>query len=437
MALAWYRAHMPLVDQYGRPFPETPRKPVDVASTAHIQDPAQRWTGMIPATPEGVFSALQSAVNGDIDAYLTLAEQMEEKNLHYAAILQTRKLAVTSEEIDVLPGDESELGQQIADAYKKRVVDRYFYTDMLADLMDGLAKGFSVLQPVWSMTGTAWDYERFEHEDPRLFTFKKDRMRELRIKSDQQQDGIALRPGQFVVHMPRLRTGIPIRAGLARPAAVAYLFNSTTMRQWATFVQVFGMPLRLGKFDPATATEQELDALRRAVVNLGHDAAALLPVGMEIEFPDARSPNGGDQTFEKFARYWDDMLSKLVLGQTMTTDSKTGGLAQAKVQNEVRVDLKQSDVRQIAATEHRDVATPWVLYNFGPTAPVPHIRINVEPPEDMVSFSAAITPLINAGLRVRAQEIRDRFGLTEPSATEELVQAPPEPKPNAEIPVAQ
>lgn len=395
---------------------------MDVAGVAHIQDPAQRWVTSLPATPENVFRALSSAIQGDHDEYLSLAEVMEERNLHYASILQTRKLAVTGEEIDVLPGDKSARAQEIADAYRERVVDSYAYRDMLTDLLDGLAKGFSVIQPEWEQRSDGWDYRAFNHEDPHLFVFKRDRMRELRIRSDVEQDGIVIRPGQFVVHMPRCRTAIPIRAGLARPAAVAYLFHSTTVRQWATFVNVFGMPLRLGMFDKETATEAELEQLRRAVVNLGHDAAALLPVGMSIEFPDARRPTSGDNVYKEFAEYWDAALSKLVLGQTMTTEDGSS-LAQAKIHNEVRIDLKRSDAGQLAATERRDVATPWTLYNYGPNAPVPRIRLNVEPPEDLEVFSKALTPLVTAGMRVRAQEIRDKFGLTEPTATDEVIEA--------------
>lgn len=419
---------VPILDQYGRPLPVQPRRALDLATTAGIRNPAQRWNTALPATPENVFSALQQAVEGGAgsgDAYLTLAEQMEERYLHYAGVLQTRKLAITGVSIDVLPGAPGARAQKIADEFRERVVEDDCFQDLLNGLLDAIAKGYSVVQPVWKTTADGWDYECFKHEDPRMFMFDRETMSELRIRSDiNSAEGLRLPTGQFIVHRPRLRTGITIRAGIARAAAVGYLMNTTNMRQWATFIDVYGMPLRLGKFDPNSATELEMDALRRAVVNLGHDAAAILPLGMEIEFPDARRPTSGDNVYEGHAKYWDAAISKLVLGQTMTTEDGSSK-AQAEVHDDVRVDIKRADAKPLASTIRRDVAAPWVLYNFGAKAAVPRLRFDIEPGEDLVAFSAALAPLIKAGLKVKAHEVREKFGLTEPEPDDELVELPP------------
>lgn len=45
-------------------------------------------------TPQRLASLLKDAAEGDADAALTLAEEMEEKDLHYASVLGTRKRAV-------------------------------------------------------------------------------------------------------------------------------------------------------------------------------------------------------------------------------------------------------------------------------------------------------------------------------------------------------
>ena len=416
-----------ILDQFGRKYPESPKRPVNVAGIAGVPQPAQRYSSSLDASPENVARALAAAARGDADAYLTLAEQMEEKYLHYAAQLSTRKQAILGEEMEVCPGDDSALAQEIADAFERVVVETDPFQDLCLDLLDGIAKGFAVCQPYWDTSVTPWRYAAFEHVDQRLFQFDRDTLRELRYKSDTSDDGIRIPRGQFIVHRPRVRTAIPLRAGIARAAAVGYLFHSSTARQWTVFVNVFGMPTRIATYDPATATEEELSQLRQALVNIGHDAAAMIPHGMEITAFDARRPTSGDNVYKEHAEYWDMAISKLLLGQTMTADNGSSK-AQADVHNDVRTDIKRSDARQLCSTIHRDVLTPWVLYNYGENAPIPTLHINVEPPEDQVALSTALKNLVSVGLKVKADEVRERLGLSRPEEGDEILEMPtPEP----------
>ena len=430
---------MPILDQNGRPYPTHPRRPVDLPKLAKIQQPGQRWAvshGRL--TPEKLYRWLSAAALGDNEAYLTLAVEMEEKHLHYASQIQTRKLAVAGEEVEVLPGDDSERGQAIADEFRETVVEQEGFADFLLELLDGIAKGYAVVQPHWDTTRRPWAPREYETCDQRLFTFDRATLKELRLRDDASPDGQPL-PRGLVVHTPKIRTGVVCRGGIARPAATGYLFSITTLAQWSTFAEVFGMPLRLGKYDPETATAEELDELRTALINFGHDAAAMVPYGMEIEFPDARRPTSGDNVYKEIVEYWDHSLSKLILGQTMTSDSTGRRGAQAEVHNDVRLDLKRADARSLCETLRRDIATPWTLWNHGEGAPVPRLKIAVDPPEDLEALSKALAPLIGVGLRVRAQEVRDKFGFSAPADSDEseVIEAPA-PKvavgPDGEIP---
>lgn len=428
---------MAILDANGRPYPVAPRRPIDIAGAARIQNPGQRWAQALgPISPERLFCWLRDAARGDTEAYLSLAVEMEEKYLHYAAQLQTRKLALTGEEVEVLPGDDTPLAQEIADMFNERVVDSECFSDMLFDLLDAFSKGYSVVQAHWDTSRALWVPREYEHLDARYFTFDRETLTELRLRDEMggNPDGQKL-PKGLIVHRPKLRTGVTCRAGLARPAAVAYLFQTATVSQWMVFAETFGMPLRLGEYDPNTSSEDEISQLRTAIVNIGHNAAAILPTGMKISFPDARRPTSGDNVFKEITDYWDGLISKLVLGQSQTSDhgSVTVGGDQAGQANQVRLDLRRADARSLCATLRRDLVTPWTLWNYGEGAPVPELQIAVDPPEDLKMLSDALTPLISAGLRVRAQDIRDKFGLESPLATDEIISPPAPPvDPNKE-----
>src|SRR5690606_6872255 len=140
----------------------------------------------------------------------------------------------------------------------------------------------------------------------------------------------ALRPFKYVQHVSKAKSGIPIRGGIARAAAWAYLFKNYDLKDWVTYIEVHGQPLRVGKYHTG-ATEADKEVLLRAVANIGSDAAAIIPQNMLIEFVEAAKQGGATDLYEKLADWLDRQVSKAVLGQTLTTEVSSGSLAAAKV----------------------------------------------------------------------------------------------------------
>ncbi|MED8409153.1 DUF935 family protein, partial [Escherichia coli] len=73
--------------------------------------------------------------------------------------------------------------------------------------------------------------------------------RQFRLLTDDEPvDGVPLTPGKFIVHQPRLKSGLPLRNGLARLVAVMYMLKSFTVRDWWAFAEKFGIPVTVGKY---------------------------------------------------------------------------------------------------------------------------------------------------------------------------------------------
>lgn len=353
-----------------------------------------------------------------------------ERYLHLAAVMQTRTLSVVGQDLDVQSGDGSAYGQEIADAYRMHVVETEPYHQCLSELMSAVYYSYAVVQPVWNTETRPWTYSAFVPQDPRLFRYDNETMRELRIVSQTDPDGIEIQQGSLVIHTPKVRPGLPIRGGLARSAVLAYLFSSVSLRNWAAFVEVFGGPLRVVHYDPATAGPSEISRLKRAAVSLATDGVAFLPEGQDIDIKDWDRGAGSNTTFADLASAMDALVSKLFLGQTMTSDvGKNGSRAQAEVHERVARDIAKADARALFSTEREQICKPWVEANYPEGAPIPIVTANVEPPKDLVAFSQALAPLLAAGLRVGARELRERYGLREPIDGEELVTAPPKAPP--------
>ena len=55
------------------------------------------------------------------------------------------------------------------------------------------------------------------------------------------------------------------------------------LKDWVSFAEIYGLPLRLGKYAPG-ASDSDKAALMRALIQIGSDAAGIIPAGMEVIF---------------------------------------------------------------------------------------------------------------------------------------------------------
>lgn len=362
-------------------------------------------------TPQRLAGILKAADDGDMISYLTLAEEMEEREPHYASVLGTRKRAVKRLPVVVESAGDDQASITIADAVRA-MAKRPGFKSMEEDCLDGLGKGFSCVEIIWDRSGARWQPD-FQWRDPRFFTFDRVRRNQIRLLDESDlYHGIELPPYKFITHLPKLKSGIPIRGGLARLVAWSYMAKMFTFKDWLAFMEVFGMPLRVGRYG-ASATERDIDILKTAVANLGSDAAAVLPDSMKIDFVEAAKSTGGDKLFLGLAEWIDKQISKAVLGQTMTSDDGSSQ-AQAKVHDEVRGDIRDADAEQLEETLNRDLVRPFVDLNFGPQATYPTLQLQITEPEDIKALADSLAKLVPLGLRVEQSVVRDKLGLPDP-----------------------
>ncbi|WP_276200369.1 DUF935 domain-containing protein [Chelatococcus sp. XZ-Ab1] len=368
-------------------------------------------------TPARLASSLRDAAAGDMYDFLTLAEEMEERELHYRYVLETRKNGVTSLNVQVDPASENARDVEIADFLRNELVETPTFQQLPDMLVDGLAKGYSVVEMVWR-TGNRWVPERFIWRDPRLFHFDRETRRAFRLRIQAEPDGRPLTPLKYLTHVPLLKMGLPARNGLARIAAWAFMFKSFSMRDWAQFLEVYGMPLRLGKYGPGSSKDDRA-VLLAAVRRLGRDAAAIVPEGMNIEFVE---PKGfSDRPFEGHARFIDEQMSKLIIGKP--GDGTASSRAGEETLDKVRIDIKRSDTRDLQLTLMQQLIIPVVQLNFGPQVAYPKVHFPIPERKDLQVWSNAVTSLVDRGLEVEQSQVYDVLGLKEPAKGAKLLTA--------------
>lgn len=380
-------------------------------------------------TPTRLAALLRGAAEGNPNDYLTLAEEMEEKDLHYRCEIGKRKLAAASLPIIVEAASDSTEDVKLADEVRA-MVKMAGFRGLLKDQLDALGKGFSVSEIIWQR-GAKWLPVCYEWRDPRFFTFDRVSRRTIRLLDEENlAEGIPLAPYKFITHLPHLKTGIPIRGGIARVAAWAWMFKNYALKDWMAFAEIFGMPLRVGKYQSG-ASNEDIAILKLAVANLGSDAAAVFPDSMKIEFAESSKSTGGHELFNKLADYLDAQVSRGILGQTATTVGTPGKLGGDDAQAEVRTDIRDDDAVQLAETLNRDLVRPFIDLNYGPRESYPELFIRKAKQEDIVALTTALEKLVPMGLRVEQSVVRDKLGLPDPAEGAECLQAPANQAPPA------
>ncbi|WP_119352927.1 DUF935 domain-containing protein [Azohydromonas sediminis] len=383
-----------------------------------------QWRPLASMTPAMVADVLRRAAMGDAHDFLLAADDIREKDLHYRAVLQTRQLAVAGLPVDIAPADDSREAKRAADLVRETLSDQDIGT-LVAHLMDAVAKGYAVAEILWDTSGSLWYPREIAPREAHWFTFDSDTGRLLRLV-DGSAEGAEIPPYRMIVHAPQLAAGIPLLGGVARSALWAWVFKSYALRDWARFAELFGQPIRVGKYHQG-ASPDDVAVLKQAAFSLGSDAAAVIPQEMVLELVESGSKSASADLYHKLIDYLDRQVSKAVLGQTMTTDDGSS-LAQARVHNEVRLDLIRADARAIEATLARDLFAPIVRLNLGEDAPLPRLHLVVEEPQDMAALADQVAKLAGAGVAIPQGWVRQKFGIPEPAEGEAVVGAvPPAP----------
>lgn len=404
---------MALVDQWGRPVRarELTREVAGPTLTG-VRSPLSGYPGN-DLNPRRLAQILREADEGHPERQLELAEIMEERDLHYVAVLGTRKRSVTQLDITVEDASDDPQDKKIAEELRTWLLRDELAEEMF-DILDSIGKGYSFTEIMWDHSMGQWQPTYLEARDPRWFRFDRRDLRTPMLIGEGGQDE-PLPAYKFIHARSRAKSGITPRSGICRVVAWAYLFKMFTQRDWAIFTQTYGQPLRLGKF-PAGASQEDRDTLFRAVANIAGDCAAIIPEGMEIDFVETGNVGASVDLYESRADWLDRQVSKAVLGQTATTDAEVGGLGSGKEHRQVQEDIERADAKALSAVLNRDLVRPYVDLNYPGHGKYPRIVIARPEAEDLSAWIKTVGEAVDRGLPVAEADVYAKLGLRQPEA---------------------
>jgi len=384
-------------------------------------------------TPSKLAGILDGAEQGDVVAQFELFEDMEEKDGHIMSEMSKRRRAITGLEWDIVPPDNATAAEKKAAAELYSLLQGLDdFEEVLFDTTDAIGKGFACQEIEWEHSAGTWLPRHIDHRPQSWFQLARGTRQEIRLRGS--AGGEALQPFGWITHAHRAKSGYLERSALFRVLVWPYLFKNYSLGDLAEFLEIYGIPMRVGKY-PSGATQAEKLTLLRALAALGHNAAGIIPNGMELEFLNAAQ--GDPAAFKLMIEWCEKTQSKAILGGTLTSqaDGASSTNALGNVHNEVRKELRDSDAKQVAKTLSRDLIYPIALLNGLVTTweRCPRFKFDLQEPEDLKYYADALPKLTALGIQVPRQWAQERLGIPEPEGGEDVLQPPQKaPAPVAE-----
>ena len=417
---------MAILDQFGNAFEAAQLQEPQTARLAQLRHEFDNHPSR-GLTPVRLARIMQDAEHGDLTAQHELFADMEEKDGHLFSVMDQRRSAVKRLDWDIVPV-EGASAQELKDAEWVEEVIRALedFDDVLFDMTDAVGHGFAALELTWGRVGGVQMPVKIEHRPQGWFKTASNpdiSRNQLRLR-DNTADGEALWPFGWLLHQHRARSGYISRSGLYRVMAWPFLFKNYAVRDLAEFLEIYGLPLRLGTYNPS-ATKEDKATLLRAVVNIGHDAAAIIPQGMMIDFKDAAK--GDNKSFDAMISLMERIQSKVALGGTLTSgEGMHGTQALGTVHQEIALHLRDSDAKQLANTLKSQLVYPLLALNKGLADPrrCPRLVFDTQEPEDLSLMSEALPKLVAIGMQVPVSWAHGKLKIPEATGGEAVLSVP-------------
>ena len=321
-----------------------------------------------------------------------------------ASVFQQRRLALTSTRFHVVEGGQDRQSKKAAEALQDNLDQLPFYS-IVDHMCYGLFYGYSVAEMIWrNNNGLIW-IDDIKVRRARRFGFDTEGQLILRQVFNQP-----------LTQMPDKKFWTFKHGGISSDdlygRGLAYYLNGPVtlkkngMEAWAALLGKYGIPTAVGEI-PKGATEDTRRKLLDVVGAIHSSSGLVVPEGIKINLLEAS--RGGTVSFEQFVSIINNSISKIILSQTMTTDSGSS-LSQAKVHMEVRAEVVKADSALISSSFNKSVVQWWTSWNY-PTAIPPRLEFVTDAEEDLTQRATRDQMISNSmGWRLSLESVNEIYG---------------------------
>ena len=342
--------------------------------------------------------------------------ELEDKDEDVANCLDTLKLSVLERDRSVYPAprDESPLAQEVKEFVEGELGKLDFHA-VLDCVLDAPGYGFSVQEMIFDTSMGQASLVDISDCPQELFLFGDrfyPQVGPLQLLDNPWASTGQLVPEQkFLIFSYRKRS----RNRMGRPLLKAVFwpswFKRNIQRLWMQYAEKGPGTAVVHYNDADNASErQQAVAIAEAIRD---NTAVAVPKGFEYDQELLKIARSQDpKVYENFFQAMQYSIARRVMGETLTSFGNEGG-GGSKAQGQTHADtLDKRSVelcRSLQSVINDQLVKPLVLWNFGPTAPMPIWQFDLEEAEDLNLALTVDTGLMRMGKKFSVGYISDRY----------------------------
>jgi phage gp29-like protein len=378
-----------------------PQAPI-MGELAPPEDPFNPYRRSFASTPytqvleptDSVLASKGGAANLKIYRELLRDDQV-------ASTWQQRRLALTRCETVVEPGGEDAASKAAADALKEEL-DALNWDDVTDKALFAVFYGWGVAEVMWR-PGERVSFDSIRVRDRGRFRFDRQGMLYL------WDNGWRLMPERkfWTVVAGADNHDELYGLGLAHSLYWPVFFKRNDIKFWLIFLEKFGMPTAVAKLPAGQmADPQQVQKAKDMLRQIATDAGVVVPDTVVVELLEAARTGAAD--YRALHDAMDAAISKIVVGQTMTTDNGSSR-AQGEVHERVAQKIVEADSDLLCGGFNAGPVRWWAAWNF-PGAKPPRVYRHTEPAEDLNARAERDAKIFSLGYEPEEDYIRDTYG---------------------------
>lgn len=193
--------------------------------------------------------------------------------------------------------------------------------------------------------------------------------------------------------------------GLINEATPLVIWKKNALQFWSQFGELFGIPWRVGKTDVADNVRRT--KMAQMLETSGAAPWAVIDIDDMIEFIE-HSQSDAFEVFDKMAERSDKGISKLILGQTMTTENGSSR-SQAEVHERVMDELIRGDKKYIERIVNNDLLPRMSALGMIPEGVT--FKWDQEESLDFEQRLKGIEILARSGFKISPEKVEELTGI--------------------------
>lgn len=251
----------------------------------------------------------------------------------------SRKAVTERKEVQIICDDES-----VKDEFKK-----IFNPDIVSQILETYLYGLNVFEINYKQKN-GFLYPRLVQRDFRQFKFNEANEFVFNVNGATQ----TIPPFKVIYALNRANFRKNYGDGLLKKLYFPVKMKNASLKFWFRFLERFGSPWAVAKTDyDAQGLANEVAAMLAgdsAVIDKDEDINLIMPTS--------------SVDFSKLPSYFDNQISKAILGANLTSDVREGSLAASQTHNEIREDLAANDAKILIFVMNKAISFFKEINNF-------------------------------------------------------------------------